>query len=181
METSASGQDAGQSGDSQTNPPANWYPDPSGQPQWRYWDGSSWTDHYAPYSSAEGGGAESGGSDPSAVGSDPSAVGSDSSGDGGEAPATTDSSASESPADTSASGSPAAAGPALGASGGIGVQAQTSDAAGAAIPSGGATGPAAPEAQGSKGKLKSDVPPLISALAILTVVALVFLVTQVIL
>lgn len=23
---------------------AGWYPDPSGQPQWRWWDGQTWTD-----------------------------------------------------------------------------------------------------------------------------------------
>lgn len=28
-------------------PPANWYPDPSGQARLRYWDGSRWTDHTA--------------------------------------------------------------------------------------------------------------------------------------
>lgn len=27
------------------NAPANWYPDPSGRHQHRYWDGGSWTDH----------------------------------------------------------------------------------------------------------------------------------------
>ena len=30
-----------------TLPPANWYPDPSGQARLRYWDGSRWTDHTA--------------------------------------------------------------------------------------------------------------------------------------
>jgi membrane protease YdiL (CAAX protease family) len=29
---------------------ANWYPDPSGAPQWRFWDGAQWTDQVAPYS-----------------------------------------------------------------------------------------------------------------------------------
>ena len=29
-----------------TTPPANWYPDPDGSPQLRYWDGTQWTDHY---------------------------------------------------------------------------------------------------------------------------------------
>jgi uncharacterized RDD family membrane protein YckC len=28
-------------------PPANWYPDPSGQARLRYWDGARWTDHTA--------------------------------------------------------------------------------------------------------------------------------------
>jgi hypothetical protein len=28
-------------------PPANWYPDPSGQARLRYWDGSRWTSHTA--------------------------------------------------------------------------------------------------------------------------------------
>ena len=28
--------------------PAGWYPDPSGSGQQRYWDGSAWTEHYAP-------------------------------------------------------------------------------------------------------------------------------------
>jgi hypothetical protein len=28
--------------------PAGWYPDPSGSGQQRYWDGSQWTDQYAP-------------------------------------------------------------------------------------------------------------------------------------
>ena len=28
--------------------PAGWYPDPSGSGQQRYWDGSQWTEHYAP-------------------------------------------------------------------------------------------------------------------------------------
>jgi hypothetical protein len=31
-----------------TSPQAGWYPDPSGSGQQRYWDGSTWTDHYAP-------------------------------------------------------------------------------------------------------------------------------------
>lgn len=26
----------------------NWYPDPSGAPALRYWDGQQWTGHYAP-------------------------------------------------------------------------------------------------------------------------------------
>jgi len=29
-------------------PPAGWYADPHGARQWRYWDGSQWTDHTAP-------------------------------------------------------------------------------------------------------------------------------------
>jgi Protein of unknown function (DUF2510) len=28
--------------------PAKWYPDPDNASQWRYWDGSAWTGHYAP-------------------------------------------------------------------------------------------------------------------------------------
>jgi hypothetical protein len=28
--------------------PAGWYPDPSGSSQQRYWDGTQWTEHYAP-------------------------------------------------------------------------------------------------------------------------------------
>jgi hypothetical protein len=30
------------------NPPADWYPDPEDPTQYRYWDGSRWTDHRAP-------------------------------------------------------------------------------------------------------------------------------------
>jgi cytochrome bd-type quinol oxidase subunit 2 len=30
-------------------PPAGWYQDPNGAQAWRYWDGSSWTDHVAPW------------------------------------------------------------------------------------------------------------------------------------
>jgi hypothetical protein len=29
-------------------PPADWYEDPAGTPQMRYWDGQQWTHHYAP-------------------------------------------------------------------------------------------------------------------------------------
>ena len=29
-------------------PPANWYPDPADGSQWRYWDGTAWTEHFAP-------------------------------------------------------------------------------------------------------------------------------------
>ncbi len=29
-------------------PPPNWYTDPTDESQYRYWDGSVWTDHYAP-------------------------------------------------------------------------------------------------------------------------------------
>jgi uncharacterized protein YxjI len=32
---------------SRTEPPPDWYPDPSGRHEKRYWDGSSWTDHVA--------------------------------------------------------------------------------------------------------------------------------------
>jgi hypothetical protein len=28
--------------------PPGWYPDPSGAPSWRWWDGRSWTSHIAP-------------------------------------------------------------------------------------------------------------------------------------
>jgi len=31
------------------NPPANWYADPEGGPQMRYWDGSAWTQHFTDY------------------------------------------------------------------------------------------------------------------------------------
>jgi hypothetical protein len=30
------------------DPPAGWYPDPSGRPGQRYWDGHKWTEHFAP-------------------------------------------------------------------------------------------------------------------------------------
>jgi hypothetical protein len=30
------------------NPPAGWYPDPSGRPGQRYYDGQRWTEHFAP-------------------------------------------------------------------------------------------------------------------------------------
>ena len=26
--------------------PANWYPDPAGRFELRYWDGATWTDHF---------------------------------------------------------------------------------------------------------------------------------------
>ena len=29
------------------HPPA-WYPDPTGEAKWRWWDGAGWTDHTAP-------------------------------------------------------------------------------------------------------------------------------------
>jgi hypothetical protein len=29
--------------------PANWYADPAGDPNWRYWDGAGWTEHVSPY------------------------------------------------------------------------------------------------------------------------------------
>ena len=32
--------------------PAGWYPDPSGSGRQRYWDGSQWTEHYAPAAQA---------------------------------------------------------------------------------------------------------------------------------
>jgi Protein of unknown function (DUF2510) len=31
-----------------SQPPAGWYPDPSGVPGQRWWDGTSWSDHVAP-------------------------------------------------------------------------------------------------------------------------------------
>lgn len=31
-----------------TNPPAGWYPDPSGAPRQRYFDGYDWTQHFHP-------------------------------------------------------------------------------------------------------------------------------------
>ena len=30
---------------SQAPPPPDWYPDPAGRFQQRYWDGSQWTEH----------------------------------------------------------------------------------------------------------------------------------------
>ncbi|MGB3673678.1 MAG: DUF2510 domain-containing protein [Candidatus Nanopelagicales bacterium] len=30
--------------------PPGWYPDPAGAPWWRWWDGNSWSDAYAPFS-----------------------------------------------------------------------------------------------------------------------------------
>jgi hypothetical protein len=35
-------------------PPAGWHPDPNGQPQLRYWDGSTWTAHVHPLAPAQG-------------------------------------------------------------------------------------------------------------------------------
>jgi len=35
-------------------PPANWYPDPSGLPVLRYWDGMRWTDHQQPMPAPSG-------------------------------------------------------------------------------------------------------------------------------
>lgn len=32
-------------------PPAGWFPDPEGSSRLRYWDGTAWTAHYAPYPS----------------------------------------------------------------------------------------------------------------------------------
>lgn len=40
--------------------PAGWHPDPSGQPQLRYWDGQRWTDHVSPYPTAEQSAADAG-------------------------------------------------------------------------------------------------------------------------
>jgi hypothetical protein len=37
-----------------SNTPAGWYPDPSGTPQQRYWDGVQWTSHYAAPAPAAG-------------------------------------------------------------------------------------------------------------------------------
>jgi hypothetical protein len=36
-----------QSGPAVANPPANWYKDPSGRHELRYWNGSAWTEHVA--------------------------------------------------------------------------------------------------------------------------------------
>jgi hypothetical protein len=36
--------------------PAGWYPDPSGSGQQRYWDGSQWTEYYAPGAQSAPGG-----------------------------------------------------------------------------------------------------------------------------
>jgi hypothetical protein len=33
--------------------PANWYADPAGAPNWRYWDGTGWTEHVAPYATPD--------------------------------------------------------------------------------------------------------------------------------
>ena len=41
-------QDNSQGGDE--TPPAGWFPDPSGQPMLRYWDGAAWTEQFAPMS-----------------------------------------------------------------------------------------------------------------------------------
>ena len=38
---------AGKTSASGGTPPADWYPDPSGRHQHRYWDGAAWTDHVA--------------------------------------------------------------------------------------------------------------------------------------
>jgi hypothetical protein len=32
-----------------TQAPAGWHPDPGGAAQWRYWDGTAWTEHVSPY------------------------------------------------------------------------------------------------------------------------------------
>jgi len=39
--------------DSDANPAPGWYQDPYGTPAWRYWDGSQWTDHVAPWTARE--------------------------------------------------------------------------------------------------------------------------------
>ena len=31
-----------------STPPANWFPDPAGSGQYRYWDGVGWTNHLSP-------------------------------------------------------------------------------------------------------------------------------------
>ena len=36
-----------------SNAAANWYPDPDDSSQYRYWDGTQWTDHRAPRGPAE--------------------------------------------------------------------------------------------------------------------------------
>lgn len=38
--------------DSSAEPPAGWYQDPNGAQAWRYWDGSTWTDHVSPWAPA---------------------------------------------------------------------------------------------------------------------------------
>ncbi|MBM3718985.1 MAG: DUF2510 domain-containing protein [Actinobacteria bacterium] len=40
-------QGAGPSAARVPNPPANWYKDPSGRFELRYWNGSAWTEHVA--------------------------------------------------------------------------------------------------------------------------------------
>lgn len=40
--------------------PAGWYPDTTGRPQQRYWDGSQWTTHFAPPTPAPDPGRSSG-------------------------------------------------------------------------------------------------------------------------
>lgn len=36
-----------------TLPPAGWYPDPDGSGQSRWWNGQSWTEHFAPFAAAD--------------------------------------------------------------------------------------------------------------------------------
>jgi hypothetical protein len=33
-----------------TLPPAAWYPDPTDERRWRWWDGAAWTEHRVPRS-----------------------------------------------------------------------------------------------------------------------------------
>jgi Restriction endonuclease/Protein of unknown function (DUF2510) len=43
---------------SESVPPAGWFTDPAGLPQWRFWDGANWTEHVAPGALAQATSAE---------------------------------------------------------------------------------------------------------------------------